>query len=73
MAFNVYKVVPVDCLPRWFVGLVSRSLGRIKQTNYATDKPRERLLLTLKAMQKRNICSQGKYNKGIRRKKLKIH
>jgi len=24
-------------------------------------------------MQERNVCSQGKYNKGIRKKKLKIH
>lgn len=34
----------------------SRSLGRIKQTNYTRDKRRERLRLkTLKAMQERNL------------------
>ena len=37
-------------------------LGRIKQTNYETDKRRERLhSYKLKAMQERNLCSQSKF------------
>ena len=49
MVFSVYEVVRVACL------------SHRKQTNYATDKPRERPRKTLKAMQERmNLYSQGK-------------
>ena len=49
MAFGVYEVIRVACLLH------------PKQTNYATDKTRERLLKHKKAMQERlNLCSQGK-------------
>ena len=49
MVFSVYEVVRVACL------------SHRKQTNYATDKPRERPRKTLKAMQERmNLCSHGK-------------
>ena len=43
MAFSVYEVVRVACQSHgWFV-YAPFLLGRIKQTNYATGKPRERL------------------------------
>ena len=42
MAFRVYEVVRVACLLHiWFVYFPFLAGG--KQTNYTTDKPRERL------------------------------
>ena len=45
MPFSVYEVVRLSCLSHsWFVYAPRETfLTARKQTNYATDKPRERL------------------------------
>ena len=70
MAFNVNEVVRVDCQSRsWFVLYAPRetfspfSRG-VNISTTQTDKPSERPRQTLKAMQERKLCSQGR-NQGV--------